>query len=155
MTTEERDAAVAKVQARAAARRSKMLGEHGQSLIEHRMRAMGFGQICTIETGFRKVAGKFIACRKVAGDIRAVVPGSGQSVLCEVKFRDDLLPFSALATHQEQALRLHHQLGGLSLLGWVSRKGALILVWPLPGYGPGVALTWEYAAPLTLKGLPS
>ncbi len=150
----ERDAAVAKIQAKQKAALSNALGEHGHALIEHRLRALGFGQIERIETGYRRRAGRYVACRRVAGDIRAVVPGSGRSVLVECKFRDDLLPFHALAKHQEQALRMHHQLGGISILGWTSRKGVLILQFPIQGFGPGVALTWEHAAPLNLKEMP-
>ena len=80
---------------------------------------------------------------ETGGDFRAVEPGTGRSVLVAVKCR---------RSDQRQALDEHHQLGGLSVLAWVTeRHGIWLLRWPVEGFGPGRSLQEETAEPSPLN----
>jgi hypothetical protein len=92
---------------------------------------------------------------KVQGDIRAVVPGTGQSVLAEVKtVKGDRLVFSKLRPHQVTALTEHAAIGGLSLLIWVTDYGNVyVLKWPIPGFRPRTSLKYAEAGTYEWEGV--
>lgn len=84
--------------------------------------------------------------RKVSGDMRGIVPGSGQSVLVETKWRGDKLVYSDLKKHQHAHLRVHKKHGGLSLVAWHNEKGLYVFNYGIDAFQPGKSLTPEQAA---------
>lgn len=90
---------------------------------------------------------------KVSGDHRGVLPG-GRSVLVETKtVHGDRLNFSELREHQPGRLSRHAEIGGLSLLVWVSDWGALVLRWPVPGFSKGKSLRYDRARDLAVESV--
>jgi len=109
----------------------------------------------TLPHGGRKVVDAF-PLEKVAGDFRAIVPGTGQSVLIEVKSRTDRDTFrwSDLESHQREALDNHQELGGLSLVVWVIESGeAIVLPWPIEGLTKGKSVSWDRAVDIQWTGI--
>ncbi len=115
-------------------------GDDAQEIIGHRLRFHGLKMVARIETGFKivRTAGRITGAypiSKVAADWTAIVPGTGQSVRCEVKARrDDQLSLSDFEVHQIRDLEEHGQLGGLSLVGFVGSASVAILRWPIAGF---------------------
>lgn len=132
------------VERRLKASGSQQWGAAAQLIAMQRMRLMGFGMVEEIHTGYRKLAGRWVACKKVSGDIRAVAPG-GVSVLVEVKFRPDRLAFSDLTGHQVMALTEHHRVGGMSFVCWVHLPGGVLqadlMRWPIAEFQPRSSIT--------------
>jgi len=92
------------------------------------------------------IRGKRVFKAKVAGDIRAIVPGTGQSVLAEVKtVEKDRLYFSKLRKHQVANLDIHTGFGGLSLLVWITYGKVFTMQWPIPGFKPRTSIRFEDA----------
>lgn len=78
---------------------------------------------------------------KVSGDRRGIIPGSGRSVLVEVKtIYDRNLRWSDMRDHQPGRLTEHAEHGGLSLLVWVHSSGVCVMRWPVDGFGPGKSI---------------
>ncbi len=150
----------------AAARANVQIGAKAETLVAMRLQSLGFACICKIETGWnvvRKVdertrQSRIVGAhpiRNVAGDLRAIVPVSGRSVLCEVKKRaDDALSISCLELHQQTHLRNHHMAGGISLLAWVSKEGIAVMRWPIIGWVSGSPIYWPRACLLNLQAIP-
>jgi len=133
-------------------------GKAAEAIVRNMLIAMGLRCVERIETGFK--IGKGIGTRripvsKVSGDFRAVVPGSGVSVLVEVKRRPKCLRWSDLEEHQRRALSEHDAVGGISLLAWVSSEGVAIMQWPLPPHALriGLSLEWQQANRLHVNSL--
>lgn len=114
------------------AKKSQRVGSDAQAIIVHRLRAFGMRlveQVATPSMLLRR-GGKIVGqafTQKVSGDIRAVMPPNGVSVLCEVKFRPDLLALSDFKEHQRRALCEHWMAGGLSLVAWMNTHGLAIM----------------------------
>lgn len=91
-----------------------------------------------------------IPVKKVEGDLRAVCPETGQSVLVEVKTRGPKLSLSFFEDHQKNALSIHHAWGGISLVAWVNDQvdEVFLLDWPIPGLKKGKPISTERAKEL-------
>lgn len=144
---------MAQLEARWRGRRNRKSGEDAQDLVANRLTHAGLVMVEPVETGFRlqrkfdsatrtsRIIGASPAAR-VAGDFRAVVPGTGRSVLVEVKWRQDgQLSLSDFEAHQGRALTTHGAAGGLSLVAWVTPAGVELLAWPIAGLVKGKPLT--------------
>lgn len=154
-------------------RKSQQLGEQGELLAENRLRAIGLEMVEKIGTPVRlirlptrtikvlslsginpKGISRVIFGEKVSGDRRAIIPGSGRSVLIETKtILDRNLRWSDLRDHQPGRLDRHYELGGLSLLVWVHKTGIYILRWPVPDFGYRKSITPEQAEQLNIQEL--
>ena len=141
--------------AAALGRQNHKEGDIGQAVARYTLQRMGIQMLEPVHTpwkvmfqntgGRRKVVNAF-PVEKVSGDFRGVAPG-GRSVLVEVKSRStrDTFRWSDLEPHQRDALQLHHELGGLSLVCWVIDNGeCLVMAWPLP-LAKGKSLSWNDA----------
>jgi hypothetical protein len=136
-------------------------GSAGEDAAERQLLACGFGAIARINTGWKVIRwidiknrlARVAPVRKVEGDFRAIILGSGQSVLVEVKTRGPKLSLSYFEDHQRKALSVHHGLGGLSLVAWVSDVAGevFLLEWPIPGFGKGSPLSVEQARELDCR----
>ncbi len=135
--------AKAKLATRLRNRRNKIQGINAELILGMALRRLGLEMVEPIETGWKLTwrNGRVIdarAKRKVHGDLTAIVPGTGQSVRCEVKkTQDDQLSLSDFEPHQLDALTLHASLGGLSLVGWRTSLGTEVLRWPISGLAKG------------------
>lgn len=144
-------------------------GAKAEEIVALRLQAMGLLCVQKIETGWRihraqKPDGRgglrstivgASPIRNVAGDLRAVVPKSGRSVLVEVKKRADTLAWNDLEVHQRANLTAHHQAGGISLVAWVPKWGVAIMRWPIVGLKPGSPLHWTTAQLLSVETIPN
>jgi len=115
-------------------------GLHGEAIARTLLDQHGVRSLWRIETGWRihRVNGRIVGAnplRAVPGDWRGIMPG-GRSVICEVKERPERLIWSDLEAHQHAALQEHADLGGLSLLAWVSKHRAFLLPYPCPTLAP-------------------
>lgn len=85
--------------------------------------------------------------RKVMADYAAIEPGTGRSVLVEVKRRQHLrLVHSDIKEHQREALTENAACGGISLLLWVRRGAVRCYDWAellRDGFEPGKSITWR------------
>jgi hypothetical protein len=133
-------------------------GSAGEDAAFYQLGACGFAAIVRIFTGWkiirwidikRRIA-RVAPVKKVEGDFRAVAPGSGKSVLVEVKTRGPKLSLSFFETHQREALSLHYGMGGISLVAWVNDQvgEVFILEWPIPGFKKGKPISTERAKEL-------
>jgi hypothetical protein len=128
------------VAARLRGRFNRAHGEAVEGVIKMRLIASGLVRVARIETGWRvqwrngRVTGA-TPIAKVAGDFTAMVPGTGQAVLVEVKHRPGRIRFGDVEPHQRLALDETDQHGGLALLAWSYGIGIELLRWPclLPG----------------------
>lgn len=91
---------------------------------------------------------------RVAGDHRALLPG-GRSVLVESKTRTgkDYLSFGDFKDHQVKALTKHAELGGISLIAWVSNFGVYLMQWPVDGFKKGEPIHPDKADQLDIMGI--
>lgn len=139
-------------------RKSQRKGDVGETIGGSVLASMGFGMIEPIETGFHRTYqnGRLVLVpkAKVAGDLRAIVPGSGRSVLVEVKRYAGKLQHSKLTLAQHSKLREHDRLGGISLLIWIDDASDQIFVlrYPVPGFKRNTSLRPEQADKLQLYG---
>ena len=136
-------------------RANRAQGEHGQEIAANALRMLGLVEVEVIETGWRVFRARegdrskivrAVPCRKVSGDLRAVVPGSGRSVLCEVKVRDKRLAWGDLSEHQHAALQRHQDAGALALVAWVSPDGVFVM-----RRSNMLSLGWSKGRPLTVE----
>lgn len=146
-------------------RQNQRDGEAGQIIAQYTLQQMGLGRVQAIYTPWkvlwktvrgRRVVDKAFPLRKVDGDFIAVVPGTGQSVLVEVKRRGtrDTLRWSDLEAHQREALDDHIANGGLSLVAWVlDNNECIILPWPIPGLGFRRSIDWDAAVTVQWTGV--
>jgi len=139
-------------EARLRGKRSKFKGDTGEMIARRAMIDMGLEFIHRINTPWkitRDRTGRVThakAGNKVAGDWRAVAPWNGQSVLAEVKYRDNpTLPYSTLEDHQHRSLTEHQAVGGLSLLIWIHHEDPFVLIWPVDGFVPKKSIVLDYA----------
>ncbi len=130
------------------------IGEEGQEWTTNILNQRGFHMVERIGTPAKKVNGRMIFLEKVSGDHRALGSG-GRSVLVETKTRlsDDRLRYHFFEEHQREALQQHHELGGFSLVSWVSEHGIFLLRWPIPNFEPGLTITAEDARRLDIRSL--
>ena len=118
------------------------IGSAGEEQAALALRRLGIEMVEEIATPVivSRASGKpvIVAWKEpVSGDHRGILPG-GRSVLVETKtIHDRNLRWSDLREHQPGRLDRHADLGGLSLLVWVHSSGIYIMVWPVPGFGPG------------------
>lgn len=129
------------------ARFSQRRGAATEAVTGLRLRFLGFGLICRINTPTKAIRGKRIFSGTCEGDWRAVGPG-GISVLIECKYRPERLVFSDLEAHQWSRLDEHLKLGGLSLLAWQCRTGLFVLPWNIlraQGFAKGEGIGAEWA----------
>jgi hypothetical protein len=116
----------------------------GWKVLRFRRRARGGGNHSQLAD--------IIPLSKVAGDFRAVVQGSGRSVLVEVKTRENTnLTWTAFEPHQRKRLQAHTDAGAVGLVVWVHASGVYVLRWPIPGFRKGKGVTPRLAAGLDLK----
>lgn len=144
---------LARLERRWQGRVNRKRGDHVEILVERALCARGLAMVERVQTGFRlqrqfdaatgtsRIVGASPAAR-VAGDFRAVVRGSGRSVLVESKFRaDGQLSLADFQPHQRAALDEHALHGGLSLVAWVTSAGVELLAWPIVDLVKGKPLT--------------
>lgn len=144
-------------------RRSQRSGSVGESIGAMTLRLKGLKMVADMPTpikiiGNKKIGGqhwvRVVYSARVYGDISAIVPETGQRVLCEVKtYSGDRLRFSALKPHQVAALNENHENGGLSILIWVSDYGVCCMQWPVPGFMPRKSLSISEATALEWAGV--
>lgn len=142
-----------------AGKQSRTSGVVGETLTRAAMVRMGFTMIERVHTPWKiirktdpsaKGGSRIIGAapeEKVSGDFRAIWPVTwenslvGVSVLVESKLRDDRIQWSDVEEHQRDALQRHHDAGGLSYLSVVlGGRGATLMRWPIPGFGPGSSI---------------
>lgn len=138
----------------------QQIGKSGEEWAENVLHSLGIEQLERIGEPIKAIpfdkkhpgVYRVIWGEKVIGDYRGILPG-GRSVLCEVKtILDRNLQYSDLRPHQPAGLTRHAELGGLSLLVWVSSSGIAVMEWPINGFGPGKSITPERAALESWKG---
>jgi len=120
---------------------AKIKGKEAEKIAIYALNTIGINMVEKIGTPIRIIDKIIIRGRsyysliwgdKVSGDFRGIIKGSGRSVLAEVKFRSgEKLKLSDLEKHQINALDLHNELGGLSLLVWVNDDNVFVLRWPI------------------------
>lgn len=149
-------AASAALMRRQRSRANTIRGDHAQQLVAYTLRAAGFGMIQPIATPWRVTrrydpktkTSKIVGASPkgaVFADFMAVVPGSGRSVIVEVKLRaDGVLSLSNFGKHQIAALDEHHKLGGLSLVAVVEGGRVNLLQWPISGLAKGAPVHLFY-----------
>lgn len=145
-------------------RANTIRGDHAQTLVAYALRAAGFGMIQPIATPWRVTrrydpktkTSKIVGASPkgtVFADFMAVVPGSGRSVICEVKLRaDGVLSLSDFARHQIAALDEHYKFGGLSLIGLVIGGRARLVEWPVKELSRGGPV--KFLMPLHIEPWP-
>jgi Holliday junction resolvase len=140
---------------------NKKRGDRAERIMLNTLRSMGLACVRRIETGWRveRVKGKIVGATPLAavvGDIAAVIPPNGRSVLVEVKRREERLIWSDLEAHQHKALTEHCEAGGVSVIGWYNPDEAAAI---LMDYSKLIGrlckgargLQWEEAQEYTLK----
>lgn len=125
-------------------------GDEAEALVRADCKRRGFEMVEQVHTPFGVTKeGRRYAKEKVSGDIRAVLPPNGISVLIEVKKRDHTLAWSDLAhsdgTHQSDELDAHRKAGGITEVAWVDRGVLHSIPWSRfreIGFGPRLSVTW-------------
>lgn len=125
-------------------------GDAAEALVRADCKRRGFVMVEQVHTPFGVTQdGRRYAKAKVSGDIRAVLPPHGTSVLIEVKKRDHTLAWSDLAhsdgTHQSDELDAHRNAGGITEVAWVDRGVLHSIPWARfreIGFGPRLSVTW-------------
>jgi hypothetical protein len=137
-----------------AGKRSRTAGVVGEALTKAELVRHGYQCIEQVHTPFKIIRGNHgeiksaVPVEKVSGDFRAVWPVAlegcaklGVSVLVESKARKgDRILWTDLEPHQRQALQEHVDAGGISLLSVVLEDRAVLMNWPVPGFGPGSSI---------------
>lgn len=140
-------------------KREQAIGKAGEDASVYALRLLGVRQIESIGTPVKVVPHPTLKGyyrvgwgETVIGDRRGVLPG-GRSVLCETKtILSHNLRWSDFRDHQPAALTEHAELGGLSLVCWVSEVGPIIMEWPIDGFGPGRSISIAEAREVELCG---
>ena len=123
-------------------------GARGEKVAELALYQAGFRAIERVENAWSVIrrGGKVVSAfpkAKVSADFWAVVPGSGRAVRVEVKStKVKTLSLSGFRDHQLYELERFNQLGGLSLLAWVSGGECILYEWPILGFEKGAPLKW-------------
>lgn len=127
-------------------------GALAEELVQRDLIRRGFRLVEKVEVPFRvnKRTGGISARRKVSGDFRAVEPGTGRSLLVEVKHHADRLPYAAFRPHQLIALEEHANAGGISEVAWVDGTFVAfpilrMIAWEdlkRISFGPGKSIAW-------------
>lgn len=135
--------------------RQQRVGAKGESKAAVALKGKGLKMVAEMPTPMVRAPGNRIIYRaKVFGDISAIVPGTGQKVLVEVKTKDVVrLKYSILRPHQVAALQENHELGGLSLLVWVVKGKAHVMRWPIEDFVPNSSLHIDKAPLLEWEGV--
>lgn len=141
-------------------KRSRDIGEGGEGLTRHALHLAGFTRIRRVHTPWkilRNSSGKIVDAvpvEAVEGDFRAVDPKTGKSVLVETKTSTgDRIPWSSLEECQVEALDGHYKAGAIALLSIVLDDKAVLLPWPIEGFGPGCSIK-VMRGQLFLSGTP-
>jgi len=113
--------------------------------------AIGLERIRPIHRSWKvkRAGGKITAAfpdAKVDGDLSAVIPPYGRSVLVEVKSRERRLTYSDFEPHQIAAMTDHIKHGGVALVVWWNDDGLRIMRWPVTGLAPGKGIDDKDAA---------
>jgi len=130
------------------------IGKHGEGYAANKLSSLGVGMVREIATSSVSINGRVVYTKKVAGDIRGVLPG-GQSVLVEVKTRttSSRLVWSDFEEHLPATLAEHKEHGGLSLVVWICELGIFVMEWPIAGLdGPGMGIGKDEAIAAEWKG---
>jgi penicillin-binding protein-related factor A (putative recombinase) len=138
--------------------KSKRSGDFGESVARYALREFGVRMIEKVNTPWKVLwknghPAQAFVIEKVSGDFIGIGAG-GKKVLVEVKFRDNCLSLSDFEKHQIDALEENNQLGGISLVVWVTHKTWNIYYWPSmvlkkgapikPGEKQGLQMSREY-----------
>ena len=140
-------------------RANQKAGKSGEGVAEHVMRSLGIKLVEKIATPKICLSGGRVRyTAKVSGDRRGVLPPNGRSVHAEVKtYKSKNLPYSAVKPHQREWLTRHAEIGGLSLLIWVSTFDIYVIEWGVDGIEgyttPRSSITPEMAARLNVDKL--
>lgn len=129
----------------------KRAGDVAEEMVRADCIRRGFVMVEQVHTPFGVTKdGRRYAKAKVSGDVRAVLPPHGTSVLIEVKKRDQTLAWSDLehsdGTHQSDELDKHLAAGGITEVAWVDRGVLHSIQWARfreIGFGPGRSVTWN------------
>jgi len=115
---------------------NKKSGDAGEQVAMIQLAMMGVRMLRKIHTGWKIVRWinrqKFTAIvvphKKVSGDINGVLPPSGRRVLCEVKtFEGKSFTWTRLTDGQHENLLENMQLGGLSLICWITMGECIVM----------------------------
>ncbi len=134
-------------------RRRAAVGRNVQTIVGHRLRALGLACIEEVHTGMRKIGGKYLHAKAVSGDFRAVLPPTGRAVLVEVKHRDaETLVPSVIQSNQSGALTANAVAGGMSLVVWARGTDIAIINWIHVSsyFASATPLSWKTAQCLNL-----
>lgn len=126
-------------------------GEAAEALVRADCKRRGFVMVQQVHTPFGLTQeGRRFPKEKVAGDIRAVLPPNGTSVLIEVKKRDNTLAWSDFAhsdgSHQSAEMDEHLATGGITEVAWVDRGILHSIPWARfreIGFGPCLSVEWN------------
>lgn len=136
---------------------AKQKGEVGEKVASYIMHSLGVRNLQKIGTPVKLVPPanpraraeffrRVIFEEKVSGDWWGIMPGSGRSVLVEVKTHDeDRFQFSILKPHQVYALDSQVRCNGLAFLVWIHLTGEYVLRWPVSGLEPGKSISIQDA----------
>lgn len=147
-------------------RRNTRAGARLERMVRSWLLSCGMVNVQRIHTGWKLVRfinqrqGKAIIVpgERVLGDFTAVIPGTGQAVLVEVKLTTDrALSWSDFKAHQLDALEDQRRANGLALVAWSPDGLRLFMMrWQdilLLGFAPGTRLQEDNAAILALQDL--
>lgn len=145
--------AVRRVQRTVANKVKQWRAADAQTVVGHRLRALGFVSVAPIATPKSLVGGVVRYGARVAGDFYALQAGTGRGVLVEVKRRDGTnVAHTSFESHQIGRLSQWQDAGGLALLAWVNPSIALDPIAIVPWdhvrahlCKPGGSITWEHA----------
>jgi hypothetical protein len=153
---------------RRAGLRNQRVGARAEEVATMQLRILGVEMIETIHNAWKVIewvnrpAGlaRVVPAEKVSGDRVGILPGSGRRVLAEVKSTDeDRLVWSRLKPHQHQALARNEELGGVSLLVWVTPAGDVkVMRYPDlldAGWKSGKSIALAMADQCAWEGVPA
>lgn len=115
-------------------RANALRGASAQGAVVLLMKTAGYKCVEPIETGWKitRRNGKVVDAKprgKVAGDVSAVSPVGGLSVLVEIKQRPESLSLSDFEPHQLERLQSRDDAGGIGLVAWHHREGISLIRW--------------------------
>lgn len=153
---------------RRAGLRNQRVGQRAEEVATVQLHMLGVEMIETIHNAWKVIewvnrpAGlaRVVPAEKVSGDRVGILPGSGRRVLAEVKATtEDRLVWSRLKPHQHQALARNEELGGVSLLVWVTPAGE-VKVMRYPdlldvGWKSGKSISLTLANQCAWEGVPA
>lgn len=113
----------------AKAKASQRIGESSEAIVKILLDRRGYRMIEHPQSRRVKTDRGWIFIDKLSGDFRAIQPGTGKSVLVEVKYRDRNLRPSDFEEHQITSLRDHEDYGGISIIAHVHALGVDLMTY--------------------------